>query len=115
MVGDRLAVIVYGLIVSLTVNQPADYNASAMLTKYVKAALARAEYEKLPDGTIYGRIPGCRGVWANAKTLGACKRELQEVLEGWIIVGLRLGHRLPIISGINLNPPRRAARRRLAA
>jgi predicted RNase H-like HicB family nuclease len=75
-----------------------------MLTKYIEAAMHRATYELLEDGTFYGRIPECQGVWANAETLEACRDELQEVLEGWIILGLRLGHTLPIIDGIDLTP-----------
>jgi hypothetical protein len=38
-------------------------------------------------------------VWANATTLEACREELQDTLEGWIILGLRLGHTLPILNG----------------
>ena len=38
-----------------------------MLTRYVEAAMRRARYEILKDdGTYYGEIPGCRGVYANA-------------------------------------------------
>ncbi len=73
-----------------------------MLTDYIRAALRRATYEILPDGTIYGEIPGLQGVYANAGTLEACRDELQEVLEGWIVLGLRLGHRLPEIDGARL-------------
>jgi hypothetical protein len=40
---------------------------------------------------------------ANAATLEACRDELQEVLEEWIILGLRLGHALPTVGGIQLN------------
>ena len=29
--------------------------------------------------------------------------ELRSILEDWIILGLKLGHRLPVIDGINLN------------
>lgn len=43
-----------------------------------------------------------QGVWANAETLEGCRNELQEVLEGWIILGLRLQHTLPVIDGIEL-------------
>ncbi len=75
-----------------------------MLTKYIEAAMHRATYELLEDRTFYGRIPECQGVWAAAETLEACRDELQEVLEGWIILGLRLGHTLPIIDGIDLTP-----------
>ncbi len=74
-----------------------------MLTNYIRAAMRRAQYEILPDdGTFYGAIPGFRGVWANAATLEACREELQEVLEGWIVLGLRLGHFLPVVDNIDL-------------
>ncbi|MDQ3397560.1 MAG: type II toxin-antitoxin system HicB family antitoxin [Deinococcota bacterium] len=73
-----------------------------MLTEYIRAAMRQASYEILADGTFYGEIPGFRGVCANAKTLEACREELREVLEGWIILGLRLGHRLPTVDGLTL-------------
>jgi predicted RNase H-like HicB family nuclease len=76
-----------------------------MLIKYIEAAMHRATYELLEDDkTFYGRIPECQGVWANAQTLEACRDQLQEVLEGWIILGLRLGHTLPAINQIDLTP-----------
>jgi predicted RNase H-like HicB family nuclease len=75
-----------------------------MLTKYIEVAMHRATYELIEDGTFYGRIPECQGVWANAETLEACRDELQEVLEGWIILGLRLGHTLPVINDLDLTP-----------
>ena len=74
-----------------------------MLTDYIGAALAQAHYEILDDGTFYGEIPGLPGVLANAVTLEACRDELQDVLEEWIILGLRLGHSLPPVAGIQLN------------
>ena len=76
-----------------------------MLTQYIQAAMAKAKYEILEDdGTFFGRIPGFQGVWANAKTLEACREELQEVLEDWIVLGLRMGHRLPRLTGVPLFP-----------
>lgn len=74
-----------------------------MLTEYVRAAMHKARYEILPDDhTFYGEIPGFQGVWANAETLEACRDELQEVLEGWIVLGLRLGHKLPVVDELSL-------------
>lgn len=74
-----------------------------MLTKYIQAAMRRAAYEILPDGEgFYGEIPGLAGVWANAATLEAWREELQEVLEGWLLLGLGQGHRLPVIDDIDL-------------
>lgn len=67
-----------------------------MLTAYIQAAMRHAHYELLDDSTFYGEIPGFQGVFANADTLEVCREQLQEVLEGWIVLGLRLGHLLPI-------------------
>lgn len=73
-----------------------------MLTSYIQSAMRRAKYEILTDGTFYAEIPDLPGVWANASTLEDCRLELQEVLEGWIVLGLRMGHSLPVIDGIAL-------------
>jgi hypothetical protein len=35
--------------------------------------------------------------------LDGCREELREVLEDWILVGLRTHHRLPVVDGIDLN------------
>ncbi len=75
-----------------------------MLTAYINAAMRKARYEILPDGEGYfGTIDGLQGVWANADTLEACREELREVLEEWIVLGLRMGHALPVMEGIDLN------------
>jgi predicted RNase H-like HicB family nuclease len=73
-----------------------------MLTEYIGAAMRQATYEILSDGTYYGEIPSLQGVYANAKSLETCREQLQDVLEGWIILGLRLGHSLPVVGGIEL-------------
>lgn len=62
------------------------------------SAMKQATYEILSDGSFYGEIPEFQGVYANEKTLEACREQLQEVLEGWIILGLRLGHSLPEVT-----------------
>ena len=73
-----------------------------MLTDYIRVAMRKATYEILPDSTFYGEIPGLQGVYANAAALDDCRKELQEVLEGWIVLGLRLGHTLPVVDGVAL-------------
>lgn len=73
------------------------------MSDYLDRALAQAEYDKLEDGTFFGRIPSCKGVVAFAATLRECEDELHSVLEDWVLVGLKLGHDLPILSDINLN------------
>jgi len=74
-----------------------------MLTRYIKAAMHRARYEILPeDGSFYGEIPGFDGVYANAPTLEACRDELEEVLEAWILLRVSRNLALPIVDGITL-------------
>lgn len=74
-----------------------------MLTNYIRAAMRKAHYEILPDGEDYfGSIPDLQGVWANADTLEACREELREVLEEWIVIGLKLGHLIPQTNDIEL-------------
>jgi predicted RNase H-like HicB family nuclease len=63
----------------------------------------RASYEILEDQTFYAEIPGLDGVYANAETLEQCRDQLREVLEGWIILGLRMDQEIPELDGINLN------------
>jgi predicted RNase H-like HicB family nuclease len=57
----------------------------------------------LEDNSFSGRIPHCKGVIAFGTTLFECERELRSVLEGWILLGLKLKHRLPVINGLDLN------------
>ncbi len=74
-----------------------------MLLEYVQAALRRAKYEILPDdGSYYGEIPECSGVYANAKTLEECREELREVIEEWVLFRVHKNLRLPKIDGIEL-------------
>ena len=73
-----------------------------MLTSYIRAAMRRATYEILSDGSFYGELSGFQGVWASASALEDCREELQEVLEGWIVLGLQMGHVLPVVDGIEL-------------
>jgi predicted RNase H-like HicB family nuclease len=74
-----------------------------ILTDYVEQALSQAIYDKLEDGTFVGRIPQCKGVVVFGATLRQCQDELRSTLEDWILVGLKLGHSLPVIAGIDLN------------
>jgi predicted RNase H-like HicB family nuclease len=74
-----------------------------ILSEYLDQAMAQAIYDKLDDGTFAGRIPSCKGVIAFGGTLRECEEELRSTLEGWILVGLKLGHALPVIGSLDLN------------
>jgi len=74
-----------------------------MLTSYIRAAMHQARYEILTDdGTFYGEIPGFEGVYANTDTLEACRDELEEVLEEWILFRVSKNLPLPAVDGIQL-------------
>lgn len=74
----------------------------AVLTDYISAAMGRAKYKIIEDGTYFGEIPGLKGVWGNAKTLEACREELQEVLEDWLLLKLRDGDEIPRVGRVHL-------------
>ncbi len=74
-----------------------------ILSEYIDKAMSQAVYDKLEDGTFAGRIPSCKGVVAFGATLRECEDELRSTLEDWILVGLKLGHLLPVIGNIDLN------------
>ncbi len=76
-----------------------------LLTEYIEVAMAEAVYEILEDdGSHYGEIPCLPGVYANAENLDDCRLLLREVLEGWIILGIELGHPIPVLQSIDLTP-----------
>ena len=65
--------------------------------------MRRARYEIVEDdGSFYGEIPTIPGVWASAKTLEACREELESVLEGWVLVSIADHSPIPDIDGIRL-------------
>ena len=77
--------------------------AKPVLSDYIAQAMAHAEYDKLEDDTFGGQIPPCMGVIAFGETFQECESELRSTLEDWILVGLKLGHALPVIGDIDLN------------
>ena len=68
-----------------------------MLTEYIHAALKRAEYKKLEDGSWFAEIPEFQGVWSNGKTVEDCRNEFQEVLEEWLILKMRDKDSIPVV------------------
>ena len=73
-----------------------------VLTSYIDAALHHASYKLLEDGSYFGEITGFDGVWANATNLEACRDELDEVLEEWILFRISRQLPLPTVDGLAL-------------
>jgi predicted RNase H-like HicB family nuclease len=73
-----------------------------MLIEYIDKAMSKAVYDKLEDGSFSGKIPQCPGVVAFGETLYQCQQELRSSLEGWLIVKIRHGDKLPVEEWENL-------------
>jgi predicted RNase H-like HicB family nuclease len=74
-----------------------------MIRQYIDAAMRRAKYEILAeDSTYYGEIPELDGVYANAATLEACRDELEEVVEEWVLFRVSRSLAVPAIDGCAL-------------
>lgn len=74
-----------------------------MLTNYLRADLHQAHYEILSDdNSFYDDIPGFDGIFSNAVTLEACREELAEVLEEWILFRVSKKLSIPVVDGIEL-------------
>ena len=68
-----------------------------MLIQYIHAALERVKCEITDDEeSYYGKVSELEGVWATGKTLEECRRNLEEVIDEWIVIRLRNGLHLPI-------------------
>ncbi len=76
-----------------------------MLSAYITKKLKEARYKLLKNGSYFGEIPTLKGVWANAKDLESCRKELQEVLENWLLLKIRDREKIP---GFELKVDRRA-------
>jgi predicted RNase H-like HicB family nuclease len=66
-----------------------------MLRDFLDKKLKEAHYKILGDESYFGEILGLKGVWANARNLEDCRKELQEVLEEWLLLKVRDRERVP--------------------
>lgn len=74
-----------------------------MITECIDQAMREADYDKHEDGSFSGKIPKCPGVIAFGPTLYQCEQALKSSFEGWLIVKIHYGDKLPVIGRINLN------------
>jgi len=78
-----------------------------MIKEYIRAALESAKYEIIDDkDPYYAEVKNLSGVWASGKTLEECRRNLADVVEGWILVRVRKGLSIPALKGHKIIPPK---------
>ena len=81
-----------------------------MLMKYIRKAMEQANYEILTDdGSFYGEISKCPGVYANANSLEKCRNELEEILEEWLLFRIYKNLPVPEIGGVEIKIKKEAA------
>jgi len=81
-----------------------------MIHEYIEEALSHAHYEIISDEEpYYGEIPELKGVWATGKSLEECRRNLIDVVEGWVLVRLVRGMMIPPIGQVEINIPQEMA------
>lgn len=75
-----------------------------MLTEYIDEALRRARFELIEDKETpyYGEVADLPGVWACGQTLESCRRELKEVVEGWILVSVKRSLGIPPLGSVKI-------------
>ena len=81
-----------------------------MIHEYIQAAMERAHYELIDDDEpYYGEVPQLQGVWATGKSLEACRRNLAEVIDGWVLIRLTRGLSIPPLDQVQLSLPKEMA------
>ena len=79
-----------------------------MITEYIQTALESARYEIIEDKEpFFGEVKALPGVWATGKTLEACRKNLADVIEGWILVRVRTGRAIPPLKGQRIVQPQK--------
>ena len=81
-----------------------------MIAEYVEEALRKAHYEIINDEEpYYGEVKQLSGVWANGKTLEECRKNLKDVIEGWILVSVKKGIEIPKLGHVQIKEIMEAA------
>lgn len=66
-----------------------------MFNEYIEKKLKLAKYRILENREYFGEIKGVQGVWASAKNLEDCRKELREVLEDWVLLKIGSQEKVP--------------------
>ena len=77
-----------------------------MFAEYIAAAFRWAEYKIIEsEEPVFVSVPGLDGAWATGKTIEEARAELIEVIEEWLVLGIKLGHTIPAIRDAMINVP----------
>ena len=72
------------------------------LSRYVEVSLKRAEYERDESCVVVAIVPGASGFFAQGDTYEEARANLQEVIEGNVLLALQLGWEVPSMPGVDI-------------
>jgi len=72
------------------------------LADYVKEALKRAEYSRDENDVVIAKVPQASGFFSQGDSFEAARQNLQEVIEGNVLLALQLGLDIPHIEGVEI-------------
>ena len=73
-----------------------------MIRDYLDAALSRARYTQLDAGSYAAEVRGLRGVIATGRTIEACRKSLEAVVEELVLVRVARGLTIPSLGGAKI-------------
>lgn len=66
----------------------------------MEAFLQKAEYQKDENNVVIAKVPGASGFFAQGNTFEEARANLQDVIEGNVMLALQLGFEIPRIEGV---------------
>lgn len=72
------------------------------LLQYLDAALTLAEYGRDANGIVIALVPNTPGFYAQGDTFEEARTNLQDVVEGNILLALQLGLPIPLLPGVSI-------------
>lgn len=73
---------------------------SFSLLRYVEAAVALTDYSRDEDGVVIAQVPDASGFFAQGGTFEEARANLRDVIEGNVLLALRLGLPIPVMPGV---------------
>ena len=72
------------------------------ISRYVEAALTQAEYDRDENGVVIATVPDASGFFAQGDNFEEARLNLQDVIEGNVLLALQLGLEIPVITGVTI-------------
>ena len=72
------------------------------LARYMEIALRRAEYERDENGLVVANVDGLPESFTQGESHEKARSNLEEVIEGNILLALQLGWDVPPLAGVDI-------------